>query len=76
MMRSELKVELKCNDCGSNLEVSAENSKHECNSASNYTMKLSVVPCQKCKETYSRPAKLIHEALLCLETVKKLEGIS
>ena len=76
MMRSELKIELKCDDCGSDLEVSAGNSDPERNSAYNYTMKLSVIPCQKCKDKYIRPALLISEALRCLKAEQRLEGIA
>ena len=72
-MRDQISIKLVCNECGNKLEVSYDKSKISAASACNLTTTLSILPCHHCKEIYARPAKLIREALGCMEVSQQLE---
>lgn len=65
--RTDLVTKFMCAECGSELTLNVDKSRCGANSAYVINTLIHVNPCVNCKEKYSKPARLIKEALKDLE---------
>lgn len=75
-MRNQLITTIHCAECGSALDIATSHNKpakpdtsglHRPTGAAYLGNEISVKPCRKCKENYSKPALLIRDAVKALD---------